>query len=88
MPANLDCLVHVNRLKSIRFIISDISEHGLLLSNKCGAYLRVSEGDKLTIHTEIDGQKFILEGVVVRSAAENMGSIALGDLYWYKDEAG
>ena len=88
IPANLDCLVHVNGLRPIRFIISNISKHGLLLRNERAVYLHVSEGDKLTIRTEIDGQKFVLEGVVVRSEAENMGSVALRDMNWYKDEAG
>ena len=88
IPANLDCRVSVNGLKSIRFVISNISRHGVLLSNSYKVYLRVSEGDKLTIHTEIDGQKFILEGVVARSAAEDTKSIALRDMCWYKDEAG
>jgi hypothetical protein len=86
VPTELYCHVIVNGHKVQRLVITDLSKHGLQLRGE-GLYLRLSKGDKLVVGTEIDGDRVMLEGVVVRfSILGNTQRIALGSLHWYNPE--
>jgi hypothetical protein len=84
IPAKLRCFVIVKGRKVRSVMIDDLSKTGLLLTGEGGLYLNVLTGDKMLVHTKLNGLKVRLEGVVVRSATGAEQSIALGNMVWYE----
>jgi len=84
IPTKLPCFVLVKGRIVRRVVIDNLSKAGLRLTGEGGLYLNVVAADKLLVHTEFDGVKMRLEGVVVRSMIGAEQSIALGDVNWYE----
>ena len=86
IPTKLPCFVLVKGRIVRRVVIDNLSKAGLRLTGEEGLYLNVRVGDKVLVHTEFDGVKMRLEGVVVRSRRSQIRaeqSIALGNVNWY-----
>lgn len=84
IPTKLPCFVLVKGRIVRSVVIDNLSKAGLRLTGEGGLYLNVVAGDKVLVHTEFDGVKMRLEGVVVRSTIGAEQSIALGDVNWYE----
>jgi hypothetical protein len=84
IPTKLPCFVLVKGRIVRRVVIDNLSKAGLRLTGEEGLYLNVRVGDKVLVHTEFDGVKMRLEGVVVRSTIGAEQSIALGNVNWYE----
>jgi len=84
IPTKLPCFVLVKGRIVRSVVIDNLSKAGLRLTGEGGLYLNVSAGDKLLVHTEFDGVKMRLEGIVVRSTLGAEQSIALGNVNWYE----
>jgi hypothetical protein len=84
IPTNLRCFVLIKGRIVRSVVIDNLSKSGLRLTGEGGLYLNVVVGDKVLVHTEFDGVKMRLEGVVVRSTIGAEQSIALGNVNWYE----
>lgn len=80
----LNCLVHVSGGTVRGMTIHNISKKGLSLRGEDGLFLKVREGDRLVVNTELNGVMLRLEGVIVRLKLGAHQEIALGEVNWYQ----